>query len=99
MTIQTIRNGSETTLAIEGRVDTITSPQLQKEVLGAFQSAKTVVLDFKNVSYISSAGLRVLLIGQKTAQSKKAKMTLRNVGDTVRNVLDMVGFSSLMTFE
>lgn len=99
MTIQTNREGGITTLAIEGRVDTVTSPQLQQAVLEAFQGAQKVVLDFAKVSYISSAGLRVLLIGQKTAQSKKMSMVLTNVGETVKNVLDMVGFSSVMTIE
>ena len=99
MTIQTNRNGTTTTLVIEGRVDTMTSPQLQQAVLEACQGAEKVVLDFEKVAYISSAGLRVLLIGQKTAQSKHMSMILTNVGDTVKNVLDMVGFTSVMTIE
>lgn len=99
MTIQNKREGGTTTLVIEGRVDTMTSPQLQEATLQAFQGAEKVVLDFEKVSYISSAGLRVLLIGQKTAQSKKVPMVLTNVGETVKNVLDMVGFSSVMTIE
>ena len=99
MTIQTNRNGAITTLEIEGRVDTMTSPQLQQAVLQAFQGVEKVVLDFAKVTYISSAGLRVLLIGQKTAQSKHMSMVLTNVGETVKNVLDMVGFSSVMNIE
>lgn len=99
MTIQTNRNGAITTLEIEGRVDTMTSPQLQQAVLQAFQGAEKVVLDFAKVTYISSAGLRALLIGQKTAQSKHMSMVLTNVGETVKNVLDMVGFSSVMNIE
>ncbi len=99
MTIQTNYDGTTATLEIEGRVDTMTSPQLQQAVLQAFQSAKKVVLDFERVTYISSAGLRVLLIGQKTAQSKQMSMVLKNVGQTVKNVLDMVGFTSVMTIE
>ena len=99
MTIQTNRNGAITTLEIEGRVDTMTSPQLQQAVLQAFQGAEKVVLDFAKVTYISSAGLRVLLIGQKTAQSKHTSMVLTNVGETVKNGLDMVGFSSGMNIE
>ena len=99
MTIQTNYDGTTATLEIEGRVDTMTSPQLQQAVLQAFQSAKKVVLDFDRVTYISSAGLRVLLIGQKTAQSKQMSMVLKNVGQTVKNVLDMVGFTSVMTIE
>lgn len=99
MTIQTNYDGTTATLEIEGRVDTMTSPQLQQAVLQAFQSAKKVVLDFEKVTYISSAGLRVLLIGQKTAQSKQMSMVLKNVGQTVKNVLDMVGFTSVMTIK
>ena len=99
MTIQTNYDGTTATLEIEGRVDTMTSPLLQQAVLQAFQSAKKVVLDFERVTYISSAGLRVLLIGQKTAQSKQMSMVLKNVGQTVKNVLDMVGFTSVMTIE
>ena len=56
MTIQTKQDGATLTLAIEGRVDTMTSPQLQQAVLQAFQSAGKVVLDFAKVPYISSAG-------------------------------------------
>ncbi|MGO5096784.1 STAS domain-containing protein [Agathobaculum sp. LCP25S3_E8] len=99
MTIQTSRDDTTTTLKIEGRVDTMTSPQLQQAVLEAFQGGEKVVLDFEKVTYISSAGLRVLLIGQKTAQSKHMSMVLNHVGETVKNVLDMVGFSSVMTIE
>ena len=61
MTIQMTQNEISTVLAIEGRIDTNTSPALQSEILKAFQMAKTVILDFANVSYISSAGLRSLL--------------------------------------
>lgn len=99
MTIQTTQNGTVSTLAIEGRIDTITSPQFQQALLQTFQSAKKVVLDFAQVAYISSAGLRVLLIGQKTAQSKRATMSLIHVNETVQNVLDLVGFSAMLTIE
>lgn len=61
MTIQMTQNEISTVLAIEGRIDTNTSPALQSEILKAFQMAKTVILDFAHVSYISSAGLCSLL--------------------------------------
>lgn len=97
MTIQQNRNDGEITLLIEGRVDTNTSPQLQSEILGAFQEAKRVVLDFEQVSYISSAGLRAILIGQKTAASKNAAMELAHVPDMVMAVLQSVGFTQILT--
>ena len=97
MTINTKREGSQVTLSIEGRVDTNTSPQLQSKILEAFRSAKEVVLDFQKVPYISSAGLRALLIGQKTAASKRASMVLINVSPGVMQVLETVGFADILT--
>ena len=97
MTINTKRAGSQVTLSIEGRVDTNTSPQLQSKILEAFRSAKDVVLDFQKVPYISSAGLRALLIGQKTAASKRASMVLINVSPGVMQVLETVGFADILT--
>ena len=97
MTINTKREGSQVTLSIEGRVDTNTSPQLQSKILEAFRSAKDVVLDFQKFPYISSAGLRALLIGQKTAASKRASMVLINVSPGVMQVLETVGFADILT--
>lgn len=86
-------------LLVDGRVDTNTSPHLQKAILAAFQRNNSVILDFLNVEYISSAGLRALLIGQKTAASKKGSMKLVNVPGVVQKVLDMSGFSSILQIE
>lgn len=99
MTIQQKQEEGATVLVINGRVDTTTSPQLQAAILRAFQTAQNVTLDFTDVNYISSAGLRALLIGKKTADSKKGRMLLRNVGTMVMSVLEMVGFSAVMDIE
>ncbi len=99
MTIVETDCGSNIRLVIDGRVDTNTSPQLQQAILNAFQKKKDIVIDFLNVPAISSAGLRALLIGQKTAASKQGTMKLTNVGPVVKNVLDMSGFSSILTIE
>lgn len=88
--------GGHIRLLVEGRVDTNTSPRLQKEILTAFQKNNHLVLDLLNVDYLSSAGLRALLIGQKTAASKGGSMRLVNVRDTVKSVLDMSGFSAIL---
>ena len=96
MTITKNQNGDSVTLVVDGRVDTNTSPQLQKAILEAFQTAKTLTLDLEKVAYVSSAGLRALLIGQKTATSKGAVMELIHVAPTVKMVLDSVGFSKIL---
>lgn len=97
MTITKLQDGDGVTLQVEGRVDTNTSPELQAAILAAFQSAKTLTLDLEKVVYVSSAGLRALLIGQKTAGSKGAVMELVHVAPEVRAVLDSVGFSRILT--
>ncbi len=91
--------GSYIRLMVEGRVDTNTSPQFQQAILNAFQKKNDIVIDFLNVPAVSSAGLRALLIGQKTAASKRGSMKLTNVNTVVKNVLDMSGFSSILTVE
>lgn len=97
MTISKLQNGNAVTLQVEGRVDTNTSPELQKAILESFQSAAKLTLDLEKVVYVSSAGLRALLLGQKTAASKGAAMELIHVAPTVKTVLDSVGFSKILT--
>ena len=97
MTINKAINGDSVTLAVEGRVDTATSPALQAAILEAFQGAKNLTLDFEKVPYISSAGLRALLIGQKTAASKRGKMELIHVSEMVYSILETVGFTDILT--
>ncbi|MCL1806973.1 MAG: STAS domain-containing protein [Oscillospiraceae bacterium] len=97
MNITKKSEGSQTTLELDGRVDTNTSPKLQEAILDALKTAKLLVLDFSKVGYLSSAGLRALLIGQKTAAGKGAKMELHSPAPTVMTVLDTVGFSKMLT--
>lgn len=99
MHITESRNENVIQLAVEGRIDTNTSPELQASILQAFQKGKTLVLDFAKVEYISSSGLRALLLGQKTANSKGGTMKLYHVSGTVKKVLDMSGFSKILTIE
>ena len=82
-------------LLVDGRVDSNTTPQLQQAILNAFQKNHHVVVDFLNVPTISSAGLRALLIGHKTALSKKGDMTITNLSPAVRQVLDITGMSAM----
>ena len=97
MNIVTSDCGDYLRLIVDGRVDTNTSPHLQQAILTAFQKKNDVVVDFLNVSIISSAGLRALLIGQKTAESKGGSMKLANVSETVQSILEMTGFHKILT--
>ncbi len=99
MTITETRVEDLIQISIEGRVDTTTSPQLQNAILQAYQKGTKLVLDFSAVEYVSSAGLRALLIGQKTANSKGGSMTLTNVPEAVLQVFQMSGFSSILNIE
>ena len=99
MTITEIKNEGKIQLDIEGRVDTTTSQQLQTAILQAFQKGNQVILNMEKVDYISSSGLRALLIGQKTANSKGGSMRLIHVCEAVMNVFEMTGFASMLTIE
>ena len=99
MNISETRSGDVIQIKIDGRVDITTSPQLQNAILLAFQKGNKLVLDFSDVEYVSSAGLRALLIGQKTANSKGGSMTLLHVADAVLQVFKMSGFSGILHIE
>lgn len=99
MNIVVTECGDYTRIIVEGRVDTNTSPQFQQAILNAFQKDSNIVIDFVNVQYVSSAGLRALLIGQKTAASKGGSMKLTNVCEAVMEVITMSGFDSILTIE
>jgi len=97
MTINKTREHGKLILALDGRLDTTTAPQLQDALIPAFDGEKEIILDFAKLTYVSSAGLRVLLMGQKTAKAKGASMTLTGVSDEIMEVFDMTGFSGMLT--
>ena len=99
MTIQETKEGGVVTLAIEGRVDTTNAKELETGVTNAFAKAKDVILDLEKLNYISSAGLRALLIGQKTATSKGGSMKVINVGDMIMEIFETTGFSDILNIE
>lgn len=98
MTITKTQTENTLTIVIEGRIDTVTSPQLESEVV-AIENASELVFDFKDVEYISSAGLRVILKAQKKANQMGGKMKLVNVNDDVMDVFDITGFLDILTIE
>lgn len=83
-------------LALEGRLDTVTAPQLEEELQGVMPAIIELVLDFKNLEYISSAGLRVLLSAQKI-MTKKGEMKLTNVCEEIMEIFEVTGFSDIFT--
>lgn len=90
-------DGNTVTLALAGRLDVVTCAQLSSELAAVFQSgAVNLVFDFSRLEYISSAGLRVLIITQKKVTSLGTKMKITGVIDTVREVFDVTGFSGIM---
>lgn len=95
MTIEIKRNATETVIEIAGRLDTTTSPMLDKTINEDLADAKDIVLDLKELEYISSAGLRVLLSAQKKLQ-KVGSMKLKNVCDDVMEVFEMTGFADIL---
>lgn len=90
------KDGSKLTVAVSGRVDTTTAPELEKAVFENTDGITELVLDLKEMSYISSAGLRVLLKSEK-AMKAQGKMTLINVQGDVMEIFDMTGFSDILT--
>lgn len=99
MTITENRTDSTITISVEGRIETNTSPKLQESILKAFQKGDNVVIDFEKCAYLSSAGLRALLIGQKTANSKGGTMKLIHVPELLMNVFKMSGFLKILIIE
>lgn len=84
-------------LAVEGRLDTVTAPELEREV-GDLRGVTDLVIDMKNLEYISSAGLRVILKAQKIMNTQ-GSMKLRNVGESIMEVFEITGFSDILTIE
>lgn len=99
MRIETVKEEIRIILKVEGRIDTNTSKEFQSELLLALQKQNEVIADLKEVDYVSSAGLRAMLIAYKTAESKKGSFILRNLQNGVREVLDMSGFSRFIQIE
>ena len=98
MTINKTMNGKDLTIALEGRLDTMTAPELEAELGGVLSGADSLTFDFSKLSYISSAGLRVLLSTHKALMGKGG-MKVRNVNDVVQEVFDVTGFSDILTIE
>ncbi len=90
-------NGNEMDVQLVGRLDTVTSADLEKEVKDQLDGVEKLVYDFENLEYVSSAGLRVLLACQKI-MNKQGEMIVKNVETDIMEILEITGFTSVFKF-
>ncbi len=98
MTIDMHRQDDTLEVAVSGRLDTTTAPQLEAELKRSLDGIAELNFDFAKLEYLSSAGLRVLLAAQKV-MNKQGKMAVRNVNETIMEVFEITGFSEILTIE
>ena len=98
MTITKKQNEAALELALNGRLDTTTAPELEKELVTALKDVSELTLDFAGLDYISSAGLRVLLSAQKT-MNKQGSMKIKNVNEIIMEIFEVTGFADILSIE
>ena len=98
MNIVKNRQGNELHVALEGRLDTVSAPEFEVIVKNELGGVELLVIDLVDLKYTSSAGLRTILLAQKT-MNKQGRMFLRNVGEEVMEVFEMTGLADLLTIE
>lgn len=99
MEIIKTKNDGKLTLALDGRLDTNTAPELEAAFKQEAADTKAVVLDLSKLAYLSSAGLRVVLTIQKTMKSVNGSLVVKNVNETIMEVFEITGFSDILTIE
>ena len=90
--------GKELVLNLEGRLDTLSSPELEKVLKEELDDVTDLTIDMKNLEYISSAGLRVLLLVQKRMRTE-GSMKIKNVNETIQEIFEVTGFNEILTIE
>ena len=98
MTIEKNLNGTELNVKVVGRLDTTTAPDLEASLKESFEGVTKLILDFAELEYLSSAGLRVLLASQQV-MNKQGEMVIRNVNETINEIFDVTGFIDILTIE
>lgn len=95
-----IDSGPVTVIRLSGQLDTLTSVDLEKDIREVLETeVKEIILDGTGLTYVSSAGLRLLLTLQKGMNAKSGKFILRNIREEIREILNITGFSSFLTIE
>ena len=98
MTIDKKVQDTELELKVSGRLDTTTAPQLEAELKRSVDGVASLVFDFSELEYLSSAGLRVLLAAQKI-MNRQGTMVIRHVNETIMEVFEITGFAEILTVE
>ena len=98
MTIKKSTKDKELEVKVSGRLDTTTAPQLETELKQGIENKELLILDFSELEYLSSAGLRVILAAQKV-MNKQGKMIVRNVNETIMDIFEVTGFTDILTIE
>lgn len=98
MNINKTENGTEQIVALEGRLDTTTAPKLEEEFQNGLEGVQKLIIDMKELAYLSSAGLRVILAVQKR-MNKQGELLIRNVNDMIMEVFEVTGFADILTIE
>ena len=98
MKINKTQAGSKLTLTFEGRLDSSSAPQLEMEIKSNLGGITELVLNFAELVYLSSAGLRVILAAQKQ-MNKQGKMVIAKVNETIMEIFEVTGFAEILTFE
>lgn len=98
MTIEKIAEGKTLTIILTGRMDTTTAPKLEAELKQNISGVEELVLDFAELEYLSSAGLRVLLSAQKV-MNRQGSMVIKNVNETIMEIFEVTGFVDILTIQ
>ena len=98
MVITKNAEGKKLTVALEGRLDTGTSSQLEAELRSSIDGVEELVLDLENLAYMSSAGLRVLLAARKV-MNRQGSMKVIHVNETIAEIFEITGFNEILTVE
>ncbi len=99
MEVNMTRNDKELIAVVEGRLDTITSPELEDKLMPVLAETEKLVFDFEKLEYVSSAGLRVLMATFKVMKGKGGSMVIRNVTPKVKEVFMVTGLINGFDFE
>ena len=93
------KNANSLTVAVTGSIDTVTAPQLDSLLQENWEGVTELIMDFAEVDYISSAGLRVILMANQQMEECDGSMTVRNINEDIREIFEMTGFDSLLDLE
>ena len=99
MDIKKNYNEKELTIEVGDRIDTITAPDFENEINDEMGNFDSLIIDFANLEYISSAGLRVLISTQKKLKGEDIPMVIKNVNDTINEIFRMSGFDKILKIE